>query len=278
MTRFFVFLFGLISAPLSFADEAEDERKKVDFFEKLYDVKIEGVKPLEEYRDPDAFYSAIARQVGIPQLAFDAVEKTYGWKQSDEFLLSAMVKGGWDGDTWGVMVTKIPTALKDAETMEEKMKFLETMELKMVLIGYDGSVSFPEDPLIRDFGSSTSPDGALRLDVIARDKDIVDFEVFDSATEKRLVHDSIGWSAMRWFLYWETSTRFWGYGSDIGYFKVFEFDSEGRVHMTEVDITMRIPEIIWENLPPSLQETHQVQLENPEPDEGLEASTEDQTR
>lgn len=258
MTRFFLFLFGLMSAPLIFADEAENERKKVEFFEKLYEVKIEGVKPLEEYRDPDAFYSAIARQVGIPQLAFDAVEKTYGWKQSDEFLLSAMVKGGWDGDYWGVMVTKIPTALKDAETMEEKMKFLETMELKMVVIGYDGSVSFPEDPLVRDFGSSTSPDGALRLDVIARDKDIVDFEVFDSKTDEKLVHDSIGWSAMRWFLHWETASRLWGYGSDIGYFKLFEFKPDGNVVETEVNETALLPQAVWDNLPSSLQRSYKT--------------------
>ena len=128
------------------ADEAGPDRKKVEFFEKLYKMKIEGVKPFEEYDDPDSFYSAIAKQVGIPKKAFDAVEKKYGWKQNDKFFLSAMVKGGWDGDYWGVMVTKFPAALKEAKSKKEKMKLLEGMEMKMVVIGYDGAVSFPEDP------------------------------------------------------------------------------------------------------------------------------------
>ena len=127
------------------ADEAGPDRKKVEFFEKLYKTKIEGVKPLEEYDDPDSFYAAIAKQVGIPKRAFKAVEK-YGWKQSNEFFLSAMVKGGWDSDNWGVMVTKFPAALKEAKSKEEKMKLLEGMEMRMVVIGYDGTVSFPGEP------------------------------------------------------------------------------------------------------------------------------------
>ena len=128
------------------ADEAASDRKKVEFFEKLYKMKIEGVKPLEEYDDPDSFYAAIAKQVGIPKKAFDAVEKKYGWKQNNKFFLSAMVKGGWDGDYWGVMATKFPAALKEAKSKEERMKLLEGMEMKMVVIGYDGAVSFPEEP------------------------------------------------------------------------------------------------------------------------------------
>ena len=64
---------------------------------------------------------------------------------SGRFILSAMVKGGWDADYWGVMVTKFPAALKTAKTNEEKMKLLEGMEMKMIVIGYDGTVSFPEE-------------------------------------------------------------------------------------------------------------------------------------
>lgn len=126
------------------ADEGHADREKVEFFEKLYKVKIDGVKPLEEYKDPDSFYAAIAKQVGIPQKAFDAVEKKYGWKQNEEFFLSAMVKGGPGGDYWGVMVTRFPSALKEAKSEEEKIKLLEKMEMKMVVIDYDGSVSYPE--------------------------------------------------------------------------------------------------------------------------------------
>ena len=144
MKRILFLFLCLLIMPFSMADEAASDRKKVEFFEKLYKVKIEGVKPLEEYDDPDSFYAAIAKQVGIPKKAFDAVEKKFGWKQSKDFFLSAMVKGGWDGDHWDVMVTKFPAALKEAQSKEEKMKLLEGMEMKMVVIGYDGTVSFPE--------------------------------------------------------------------------------------------------------------------------------------
>ena len=136
---------GKANAEQGAANEAASDREKVEFFEKLYKVKIHGVKPLEEYQDPDSFYAAIAEQVGIPQKAFDAVKKKYGWKQNEEFFLAAMVKGGPDGDDWGVMVTRFPAALKEAKAKDEKMKLLAGMEMRMVVIGYDGAVSFPQE-------------------------------------------------------------------------------------------------------------------------------------
>jgi hypothetical protein len=102
------------------------------------------VKLLEEYPDPDQFYSAIAKQVGIPKIALDAVDNQFGWKQDDENFLAVIVKGGGNSDDWGVMVTKFPTGLKTAKSKEEKMKLLKKMEMKMVVIGYDGKISFPE--------------------------------------------------------------------------------------------------------------------------------------
>ena len=130
----------------------------MEFFEKLYDTKIQGVKLLEEYSDPDQFYSAIAKQVGIPELVHKAVEEKYGWKNDDENFLILMIKGGGDNDAWGVMVTKVPSALnalngniEDAKSEEEKKKFvseridlLKKMEIKMVVVGYDGKISFPK--------------------------------------------------------------------------------------------------------------------------------------
>ena len=140
------------------AKDSSTDRTKVEFFEKLYDTKIEGVKLLEEYSDPDQFYSAIAKQVGIPEVAHKAVEEKYGWKNDDENFLILMIKGGGDNDAWGVMVTKVPSALKalngnveDAKSEEEKKKFvseridlLKKMEIKMVVVGYDGKISFPK--------------------------------------------------------------------------------------------------------------------------------------
>ena len=85
---------------------AEEELKRgtVQFYEKLYKTKINGVKPISEYSDPDQFFTAIARQVGIPKLAFEAVEKKFGWKASEDVFLNAVVKGSSVQDDWGVMV------------------------------------------------------------------------------------------------------------------------------------------------------------------------------
>ena len=135
----------LLLAQVSYTDDASSERKKVEFFEKLYKTKIVGVKLLEDYPDPDQFYSAIAKQVGIPKIAFDAVEKKFGWKHNEKYFLYAMVKGGWGADDWGVMVTRFPMGLKTAKSKEETMKLLKEMEMRMVVIGYDGTVTFPKE-------------------------------------------------------------------------------------------------------------------------------------
>jgi hypothetical protein len=136
---------ALLLAQFAYADEAASERKKVEFFEKLYKTKIVGVKLLEDYPDPDQFYSAIAKQVGIPKIALNVVEKKFGWKQNEKYFLYAMVKGGWGADDWGVMVTRFPTGLKTAKAKEETMKLLKGMEMRMVVIGYDGTVTFPKE-------------------------------------------------------------------------------------------------------------------------------------
>jgi hypothetical protein len=134
---------GLLLVQFSHAEEAASDRGKVGFFEKLYKTKIEGVKLLGDYDDPDKFYSEIAKQVGIPKVALDAVEKKFGWKQDEDNFLAVIVKGGGNSDDWGVMVTKFPTTIKTAKSKEETMKLLKHMEMKMVVIGYDGSISFP---------------------------------------------------------------------------------------------------------------------------------------
>ena len=81
--------------------EEEPKRGTVQFYEKLYKTKINGVKPIGEYSDPDQFFTAIARQVGIPKLAFEAVEKKFGWKASEDVFLNAVVKGSSVQDEWG---------------------------------------------------------------------------------------------------------------------------------------------------------------------------------
>ena len=156
-----LFLLPAIFVPLcgfSESSNPSEDRRKVEFFEKLYDTKIKGVKPIEEYQDPDTFYSEIAKQVGVPQIAYEAVEKKFGWKNDDKNFLTLMIKGGGDSDDWGVMVTRIPNSIKgfkeeiistksEAEKKEIRSKMLDVlkgMEMKMVVVGYDGKVSFPK--------------------------------------------------------------------------------------------------------------------------------------
>ena len=88
-----LFLLPAIFVPLcgfSESSNPSEDRRKVEFFEKLYDTKIKGVKPIEEYQDPDTFYSEIAKQVGVPQVAYEAVEKKFGWKNDDKNFLTLM--------------------------------------------------------------------------------------------------------------------------------------------------------------------------------------------
>ena len=151
-----IFLFPLLGFSESL--KPSEDRRKVEFFEKLYVKKITGVKPIEEYQDPDTFYSEIAKQVGIPEIVYEAVEKKFGWKNDEENFLALMIKGGGNSDDWGVMVTKIPNSIKgfkeeiistksEAEKKEIRSKMLDVlkgMEMKMVVVGYDGKVSFPK--------------------------------------------------------------------------------------------------------------------------------------
>ena len=123
----------------------------------FYKTKITGVKLLEEYLI-DQFYSAIAKQVGIPQIACKAVEEKFGWKNDGKSFLSLMIKEGGNSDGWGVMVTKIPSSIKKLKVtsrmrrprkrkkfISERIELLKEMEIKMVVVGYDGEISFPEN-------------------------------------------------------------------------------------------------------------------------------------
>lgn len=141
-----IYSFVLLHSPsVTFADSLDQDSTKVEFFERIYKMDIQGVKPYEEYQDPDSFYSEIARKVGIPQVAHDAVGKRFGWKQDDKrFFYATMIKGGGASPDWGVMVTRVPVALQKAQSIEERKAILQLMEMKFVVISYDGNISFPD--------------------------------------------------------------------------------------------------------------------------------------
>ena len=97
----------------------------------------------------------------------------------------------------------------------------------------------------------------MTVKVTHREKSLVDFAVVDTSTRKSLVTDYIGSDAMRWFLWWETPSRLWGYGSDIGYFKVIDFAS-GRATTSSVSESMLLPQFVWDHLPSTLQGRYRV--------------------
>ncbi|MBL9181710.1 MAG: hypothetical protein JNN17_06190 [Verrucomicrobiaceae bacterium] len=120
--------------------------------------------------------------------------------------------------------------------------------------GASGASGAPSG-MIRDFGAYSSPSGSFAIEVTRREKSLVDFTVSEKATGKQLVSDYVGSDAMRWFLWWETPTKLWGYGSDIGYFKFFDF-SVTPVRMSAVTDQITIPQTVWEHLPTSLQKRY----------------------
>ena len=123
MTKIYIALFCCLPLSIAFAHGHDQDPTKVEFFERLYKMDIQGVKPYEEYQDPDTFYSEIARKVGIPQVAHTAVEKKFGWKQNDKkFSYATMIKGGGISRDWGVMVTRVPVALKKRSVGRRKKR------------------------------------------------------------------------------------------------------------------------------------------------------------
>ena len=112
----------------------------VAFFERKYQRKITGVKPKNEYDDPDAFYSAIAVQLGVPEVAWEAAAAKFGWKKDDGKVTKSIVKGGPTADggqgKWDVMIFR--AALNpDTEKPDPA-----AIEIKIVQIDYDGGIKF----------------------------------------------------------------------------------------------------------------------------------------
>lgn len=120
------------------------QEEDVAFFEKKYQKKITGVKSKGEYADPDQFYSAIAEQLGIPEIAWEAAAAKFGWKKDDGKVTKSMVKGGPTAaggqGTWDVMFFRF------AVNPDTKKPDPATIETKMVQLDYEGGVKFPESP------------------------------------------------------------------------------------------------------------------------------------
>jgi len=126
------------------AAPAEQVEEDVAFFEKRYNTKITGVKPKSEYADPDEFYSAIAKELGISDIAWQAAAERYGWKKDDGRNTFAMLKGGPTSEggegMWDVLF--IRSTINPVTQKPEP----GTIEQVMVQVDYDGRVTFPQIP------------------------------------------------------------------------------------------------------------------------------------
>lgn len=124
----------ILLSGLSWISAAED----IAFFEKTYGQKFEGVKSIEDYSDPDQFYSAIARQLGIPKVAGEAVTKEFGWKQDGKHVQQAIVRRG--PGTWEVLIFQF--ALNETTGKPD----VGTMKSVMVAIDDAGKMTFADLP------------------------------------------------------------------------------------------------------------------------------------
>ena len=129
VTTFFCF-FCIAGLPALAVDE------DLEYFTSAYGVEITGVKPIEEYPDPDMYYTAISRQLGIPEKAIEAVSKKYGWKPEDKKTPVTMIKRASITRRWQAMVFRFSM---DPATGKPNVK---TMEQRMVEIDDSGLIFF----------------------------------------------------------------------------------------------------------------------------------------
>jgi beta-lactamase regulating signal transducer with metallopeptidase domain len=120
----------------------------VAFFEKAYGKKTAGMKPIGEYDDPDTYYSEIAKQLGIPKIAFDAAAKQFGWVDGDGMKSKVVVKR--IPGQWQVMVMRFKLNPNTGKTDAK------SIELKYMNLDDDGKVTFPQQPA-PEASPATSP-------------------------------------------------------------------------------------------------------------------------
>jgi hypothetical protein len=128
-----------------------------------------------------SIYSAIAVQLGIPEVAWEAAAAKFGWKKDDGKFTKAMVKGGPTAGggqgTWDVMFFRF------AVNPETKKPDPASIESKMVQINYDGGIQFIETPYSFYWHEVGKDDLARQLaDLKSKCKDILnhkaEFEIF----------------------------------------------------------------------------------------------------
>ena len=119
--------------------------------------------------------------------------------------------------------------------------------------GCRGRASLPPG-MARTWGSYPAPGGTLTLTITRRDKSLVDYSVANAAPGLPVIFsDHLGSDAMRWFIYWENSTRLWAYGADLAYFKRVDFPPGGAPVATAVKKKDVLPKAVWAALSESVR-------------------------
>lgn len=122
---------------------ASTRGEDLEYFEKKYGTELSGIKPIEAYSDPDAYYTAIARQLGIFDLALKAASQKYGWKKGGGKVQSAKLTRA-EGGPWELMVVQVEV---NPETKRPDASTMHTLEIRYVFIDDDGMVTFPMPPV-----------------------------------------------------------------------------------------------------------------------------------
>ena len=128
-----------------------EDRKKVEFFEKLYGTNIKGIKPLGEYHDPDTFYSEIAKQVGIPEIVYEAVEKELGWELTHVYGLT---------ETAPLITVCEPLPEHNGLSVSERARIKACQGVELVSSG--------ELKVVLEDGSEVSRDGQTLGEIVVR--------------------------------------------------------------------------------------------------------------
>ncbi|GHB93775.1 hypothetical protein [Cerasicoccus arenae] len=110
--------------------------EELEYFQEKHDKSFEGINPLDTYKDPDQFYTAIAKNLGVHTIAFDAVRNEYGWEKKENEIFQAIVRRSTG--LWVIMVYRLEFS---PETKKTKMESMVTRwvkiddELKVIYCG-----------------------------------------------------------------------------------------------------------------------------------------------
>lgn len=117
----FPFLAALALTTLLAIPHSHAGKEDVAYFEKTYQTKLEGVKPIKEYPDPALFYAVIAERLGIREKAL-AAAKANGWKEHPQKLRNAIVNRSSATARWQIIISQMKLDRKNNEVDRESIE------------------------------------------------------------------------------------------------------------------------------------------------------------